>query len=150
LNLKALRYTHKEKSVAALSVRLSTKLAQSRPHALRVFIPLSGNMKIVKHKGDITRKKGMMQLSDPVQEPITHRLIEMWRSAIVETEDHQIDLESAQKFIDETREILRASGATPENERYFLRALKLFLPALTGCHPICRQFIPLLEIELEF
>jgi hypothetical protein len=77
-------------------------------------------------------------------------LFEKWRSAIVETEDHQIDLESAQEFIDETREILRAAGASPENERYFLRSLKLFLPLLTNCHPVCRQFIPLLEIELEF
>lgn len=91
-----------------------------------------------------------MTLDDPVLETISYRLFEIWRSAIVETEDHQIDLESAQKFIDESREILRASGATLENERYFLRALKLFLPVLTGCHPICRQFIPLLEIELEF
>lgn len=100
-----------------------------------------------------------MQLKDPVgnyvdqSRPIaalSQALFERWRSAIVETEDHQIDLESAQKFIDETREILRASGATLENERYFLRVLKLFLPALTGYHPLGRQFIPLLEIELEF
>jgi hypothetical protein len=93
-----------------------------------------------------------MQSESAVKNPeaLTGMLFNKWRTAILETEDHQIDLESAQAFIDETRWILRDNGATLENELYFLRALKLFLPTLTNCHPLCRQFIPLLEIELEF
>jgi hypothetical protein len=81
---------------------------------------------------------------------LTQLIFEQWQQTIAEIDDARIDKESAQMLIDRTRRILRADGASAVDEHKFMLLLKNALPALTGGHPICKQFIEMLEIETEF
>ncbi len=81
---------------------------------------------------------------------VQNMIFERWRKTISEIEDHQIDDASAHFLIDESREILRAAGVDPINEHKLLKNLRDHLPMLTGGHPICKQFITLFDLELEF
>jgi len=84
-----------------------------------------------------------------MQTTLGQLIFDLWRHAIAEIEDSQIDDESARLLVERTRRILREDGASRIDEHNFLRALRDSLPMLTDGHPICKQFIQLLSNELE-
>jgi hypothetical protein len=69
---------------------------------------------------------------------------------IAEIEDHAIDLESIQFVIDESRALMREAGWPRAYDRHFLSRLRDDLTTLTRGHPVTRQFVELLTIEVEF
>ncbi len=73
----------------------------------------------------------------------------MWQLTISKIEDARIDDASAQMLIARTRRILREEGASSIDEHELLKKLRDALPILTDGHPICKQFITLLNRELE-
>lgn len=85
-----------------------------------------------------------------LQTTLTQLIFEQWQQTIAEIEDARIDMASAQMLIERTRRVLREDGASAVDVHNFLQHLKNSLPMLTGGHPICKQFIDMLEIELEF
>ena len=85
----------------------------------------------------------------PTVNPTIDRLLfDLWRDSIGAIEDHAITPESAQILIDETRQTLKVCGCSREYQLCFFRILTKALPMLTNCHPVCRSFIPLLEVEI--
>jgi hypothetical protein len=69
---------------------------------------------------------------------------------ICECEDHTINLEPIQGVIARSRALMREAGWPPPYEHNFLLRLRNDLTALTHAHPVTRQFIQLLTVELEF
>jgi hypothetical protein len=80
---------------------------------------------------------------------IGYGISEHWRRVILACEDPQIDTESALALIAATRETLQKAGCSALEEHHALSVLRDLLPALTGGHPLCKQFIELLDLELE-
>jgi hypothetical protein len=73
-----------------------------------------------------------------------------WVSMICECEDHTINLEPIQEVIQKSRALMRAAGWPRIYEHIYLTQLRGDLTELTEGHPVTRQFIQLLTVELEF
>ncbi len=78
-----------------------------------------------------------------------YNIVECWRQRIMECEDPQIDAESACSWIAETRDVLTKAGLTALEAHRVMQVLRDLLPIVTGGHPLCKQFIELLDLELE-
>jgi hypothetical protein len=72
-----------------------------------------------------------------------------WVRMIDECEDHTINPEPIREVIQKSRAAMRAAGWPPVYEHVFLKRLRNDLTDLTECHPVTRQFITLLDLELE-
>ncbi len=73
-----------------------------------------------------------------------------WVQMIDECEAPNINLEAIQAVIDKTRGAMCAAGWPATYQHDFLAQLRNDLTELTEGHPVTRQFIQLLTIELEF
>ena len=73
-----------------------------------------------------------------------------WVAMIAEIEDFQINLEPIQVVIDDARRMMREAGWPPIYQYNYLVQLRNDLTELTRCHPVTRQFVQMLTIELEF
>jgi len=73
-----------------------------------------------------------------------------WVSMICECEDHTINLEPISEVISQSRALMREAGWPPLYQHKVLVQLRNDLTELTHGHPVTRQFIQLLTIELEF
>jgi hypothetical protein len=77
-----------------------------------------------------------------------------WVSLIRECEDHTIDLDSLrgplQEVIANHRAAMHEAGWSQLYQHAFLVQLRNDLTELAHAHPVTRQFIQLLTIELEF
>ena len=69
---------------------------------------------------------------------------------ICECEGHTINLEPIQAVIAGIRGLMREAGWPAVYQHNFLTQLRRDLTELTHAHPVTRQFIQLLTIELEF
>jgi len=72
-----------------------------------------------------------------------------WVHMICECEDHTINTEPIQEVIQKTRDVMRAAGWPPVYAHIFLKQLRNDLTELTEGHPVTRQFINVLDTELE-
>ncbi len=72
-----------------------------------------------------------------------------WVRMICSCEDHTINLEPIQVVISRTRELMKSAGWPSEYQHIFLKKLRHDLTELTRGHPVTRQFITLLDLELE-
>ena len=72
-----------------------------------------------------------------------------WVKMIEETEAQQIALEPVREVIQKTRDVMRAAGWTPTYQHLFLKQIRNDLTELTQGHPVTRQFITVLDLELE-
>lgn len=73
-----------------------------------------------------------------------------WVKMIRECECHTIEpVDPIREVIQKSREAMRAAGWPPVYEHIFLKQLRNDLTALTEGHPLTRQFIALLDLELE-
>lgn len=72
-----------------------------------------------------------------------------WVSMIRECEDHTINLEPIQEAIAHSRALMREAGWPATYEHNFLIQLRNDLTELTHAHPVTRQFLQMLTIELE-
>jgi hypothetical protein len=72
-----------------------------------------------------------------------------WVKMIDESECHTINPEPIREVIQKTRAVMCSAGWTPTYQHLFLRQLCNDLTELTECHPVTRQFISLLDLELE-
>ncbi|MFZ0915027.1 MAG: hypothetical protein WBQ76_13930 [Candidatus Korobacteraceae bacterium] len=82
---------------------------------------------------------------DLIGDVIKHR----WVSMIRECEDHQINLEAVQEAINWARRLMNAENWPAVYQHDFLERLRNTLTELTDAHPVTRQFIQLLTVELE-
>jgi hypothetical protein len=73
----------------------------------------------------------------------------LWVRMIRECEDHTINLEPIQEVIERGRSLMREEGWPGTYQHDFLIRLRNDLTELTEGHPVTRQFIQLLTIELE-
>lgn len=73
-----------------------------------------------------------------------------WVGMIRECEDHTINLEPISEVISGSRALMRDAGWPAVYQHNFLVQLRNDLTELTHAHPVTRQFIQLLTIELEF
>ena len=73
-----------------------------------------------------------------------------WVSMICECEDPTIDMEPIQEVIARSRGLIREAGWPATYEHNFLLRLRNDLTEMTHAHPVTRQFIQLLTVELEF
>lgn len=84
---------------------------------------------------------------DLLGDVVTHKFVSMIRDC----EDPQIDLESIQKeAIDWAYRVMNAANWPAVYQHDFLVRLRSNLTELTDAHPVTRQFVQLLTIELEF
>jgi len=72
-----------------------------------------------------------------------------WVQMIDESECHTINPEPIREVILKSRELMRAAGWPPIYQHSFLKRLRNDLTELTEGHPVARQFITLLDLELE-
>jgi hypothetical protein len=72
-----------------------------------------------------------------------------WVQMICGCEDHTINLEPIQAAIASTCKLMREAGWTPLYQHSFLAQLRNDLTELTRAHPVARQFITILDLELE-
>jgi len=72
-----------------------------------------------------------------------------WVTMIDQSECHTINPELIQEVIRQTRALMRAAGWPPVYEHNFLKRLRNDLTELTEAHPVTRQFITILDSELE-
>lgn len=68
---------------------------------------------------------------------------------IFEAEAPQIALELVWDVIHRTRDVMSAAGWNPTYQHIFLKQLRNDLTELTEGHPVTRQFIVVLDLELE-
>ena len=73
-----------------------------------------------------------------------------WVSMTREIEDFQINLEPICAVISKARAMMQDAGWPPVYQHNFLSQLRRDLTALTGGHPVTRQFVQMLETETEF
>jgi hypothetical protein len=72
-----------------------------------------------------------------------------WVAMICEIEDHQINLEPISEVIAKSRALMREAGWPAVYQHNYLAQLRRDLTELTHGHPVTRQFVTMLEIELE-
>ncbi len=72
-----------------------------------------------------------------------------WAGMILECEDHTINPEPIRDVIAKSRALMREAKWPPTYEHKFLALLRNDLTALTFGHPVTRQFVQLLNLELE-
>ena len=72
-----------------------------------------------------------------------------WVSMIRACEDHTINPEPISEVISRSRALMREAGWSATYEHNFLLKLRNDLTELTQAHPVTRQFIALLDLELE-
>jgi hypothetical protein len=73
-----------------------------------------------------------------------------WVQMISESECHTINQEPIREVIQKSRALMRAASWPPTYQHLFLAQLRDDLTELTEGHPVTRQFITLLDLELEF
>jgi hypothetical protein len=73
-----------------------------------------------------------------------------WVQMISESECHTINPEPIRDVIRKSRALMRAACWPPTYQHLFLTQLRNDLTELTEGHPVTRQFITLLDLELEF
>jgi hypothetical protein len=71
-------------------------------------------------------------------------------SMICECEDHSINLEPITEVLSEVRSMMKDAGWPAVYQHNFMARLRNDLTELTQCHPVTRQFVQMMEIELEF
>ena len=62
---------------------------------------------------------------------------------------NRVDSALILETVRESRAAMYAAGWTPSYQHIFLRQLRNDLTELTECHPLTRQFIEILDLELE-
>jgi hypothetical protein len=73
-----------------------------------------------------------------------------WVRMITECEDHQINLEPISERISVARIFMCEQGWPKDYQHNYLAQLRRDLTELTHGHTVTRQFVTMLEIELEF
>ncbi len=66
-----------------------------------------------------------------------------------EDEEYPIPEAPIREVISRSRDVMRAAGWPATYQHLFLKRLRNDLTELTRCHPVTRQFITILDLELE-